>query len=288
MAPANLETGGEGSANADILSARDRLVREIDRHRGLSIAVSGGIDSMLLAFVAHRFGGDAVTMVHAVSPAVPPHATARVRDYAAREGWALEIVAAGEFEDDNYLSNPVNRCYFCKSNLYNRIGALGRGVIASGANLDDLGDYRPGLKAASERAVVHPYVDAGIDKATVRALARMFGLDDLAVLPAQPCLASRVETGIPIRADDLLFIDRVENEVRRLSGRNATLRCRVTAAGIVIELEDALLPMRGALGGAVAALCAEAGRAFAGVRPYRRGSAFIGRTETAGAEATRG
>lgn len=269
-------------ADAEVLLARSRLVKEVDRFPRLSIAVSGGIDSMLLAYVAHRFGSRQVTMMHAVSPAVPPEATARVRRYAAREGWILEVIRAGEFEDENYLANPYNRCYFCKSNLYSRIASLGRGLIASGTNLDDLGDFRPGLKAASEWSVVHPYINAGIGKAMIRALARMCGLDDLADLPAQPCLASRVETGLPIRADDLDFINRVEDEVRRLTRANATLRCRLTAKGIVLELEDALLPMQNILGEAAERLCREQGRVFSGVRPYRRGSTFISSRLSAG------
>ena len=104
-------------------------------------------------------------MLHAVSPAVPPHATARVRAHAERHGWALTVADAGEFDDPRYRANPVDRCYFCKSNLYDRIRSVTEGTVASGTNLDDLGDYRPGLKAAAERGVVHPFVEAGIDKA---------------------------------------------------------------------------------------------------------------------------
>ena len=108
--------------------------------------------------------------------------------------------------------------------------------IASGTNCDDLADFRPGLRAATERDVVHPYVEAAIDKAHVYALAAGLGLDDLERLPAQPCLASRVETGIAIAPDDLAFIDAVETRLAARMGREAVLRCRVTHAGIVIEL----------------------------------------------------
>jgi uncharacterized protein len=148
----------------------------------LAIAVSGGVDSMTLAHAAHR-RLPAVTMVHAVSPAVPAHATARVRAHAERAGWRLIVTGAGEFDDPRYRENAVDRCYFCKTNLYARIAAVTDGPIASGANLDDLSDYRPGLTAAAEHGVVHPYILAGMDKAAVRALARDSGLDDLAELP---------------------------------------------------------------------------------------------------------
>ncbi len=254
--------------------AQDRLVAALDRHDALAVAVSGGVDSMTLAFVAHRFSRAWVSMVHAVSPAVPARATQRVRDYAAREGWDLRIMGAGEFDDPRYRANPVNRCYFCKTNLYDRIRGLAEGAIASGANLDDLGDYRPGLKAAAERAVVHPFIEAQIEKAQVRLIARHHGLGDLAELPAQPCLSSRVETGIAIDASDLAFIDHAENHLAGILPQGATIRCRITHQGVVIELGD---EANGEAARAIAAqLCAQAGRSFAGLRSYRRGSAFIG------------
>ncbi len=138
----------------------------------LAIAVSGGVDSMTLAHAAHRIGLPDISVVHALSPAVPAEASARVREHAARFGWRLREVDAGEFADPSYRANPVNRCYFCKTNLYARIALVVTGPIASGANLDDLGDYRPGLTAAAEHGVRHPFVEAGMDKAAVRALAR--------------------------------------------------------------------------------------------------------------------
>lgn len=251
-----------------------RLLRRLATYGPLTIAVSGGVDSMTLATLAHRAGA-AVRMAHAVSPAVPPAATARVRAYAEREGWALSVVEPGEFADPAYLSNPVNRCYFCKSHLYERIAGLADGLIASGANTDDLGDYRPGLLAASEREVVHPFIDAEIGKAEIRALAARHGLSDIAELPAQPCLASRVETGIGIDASDLSFIDRVEENLRAAYGSKRTLRCRITREGVVVEVEAALLGEAEAIAARVAPLCRAEGRTLAGCRPYRRGAAFL-------------
>src|SRR5262249_24880781 len=111
----------------------------------LAIAVSGGVVSMSLAHAAHRVGGPRLLVVHALPPSVPAQAAVRVRDHANRFGWRLTEVDAGEFADPEYRANPVNRCYFCKTNLYARIAHVTEGPIASGANLDDLGDYRPGL-----------------------------------------------------------------------------------------------------------------------------------------------
>ena len=139
-------------------------------------------------------------MFHAVSPAVPEEATERVKRLAATQGWRLRIVDAREFADENYLANPVDRCFFCKTNLYGCIARHIDAQILSGANLDDLREYRPGLEAAKRHSVRHPYLEAEIDKRAVRSLARELGLGALSELPAAPCLSSRVETGIAIRA----------------------------------------------------------------------------------------
>ena len=245
----------------------------------LAIAVSGGVDSMTLAHAAHRAasrtahgaGVPGLLVVHALSPAVPAEATARVREHASRFGWRLTEVDAGEFADPQYRANPVNRCYFCKTNLYARIAHVTEGPIASGANLDDLGDYRPGLIAAAEHRVRHPFVEAGMDKEAVRALARGFDLGDISELPAQPCLSSRVETGIAISAEDLAFVARMERTLAPHVPPGTDLRCRVTHRGIVVEAPEPDEAMRRIAD----ELCAEERRRFLGFRPYRRGAAFL-------------
>lgn len=262
-------------AGASAHDAQTRLRAALFRHAGVAVAVSGGVDSMTLAYVAHRLMSSAVMMVHAVSPAVPPDATARVRGYAQREGWALVVIGAGEFDDPAYRANPVNRCYYCKSNLYDRIRTITRRVIASGANLDDLDDYRPGLVAAAERDVVHPYIEARIDKRTVRELAHRHDLLDIAELPAQPCLSSRVETGIAIDAGDLAFIGHVETTLATMVPRGAAVRCRITHGGVVVELDAVAMASAEAAADHVAGLSAQSNRVFAGVRAYRRGAAFL-------------
>ena len=255
-----------------------RLVASLDRHDRLAIAVSGGVDSMTLAHVAWRFSRTRTTMYHATGPAVPAAARGRVEAHAARHGWPLVLLDAGEQADARYRANPVDRCYYCKSNLYARIREATTDPIASGTNHDDLDDFRPGLRAAAERDVVHPYVEAAIDKSDVYALAARLGLDDLERLPAQPCLASRVETGIAIAPEDLAFIDAVETRLAARLGREAVLRCRVTHAGIVIELSAADDAAAAGIARDVGAeACRREGRTFAGVRPYARGAAFLRR-----------
>ncbi len=261
------------------MTLRDRIVAALDRHPRLAIAVSGGVDSMTLAHVAARDSRAHVTMYHAASPAVPASARARVEEHAARFGWRLEVIDAGELADDRYRANPVDRCYYCKTNLYDRIAGVTGDPIASGTNRDDLSDYRPGLRAAREHDVVHPYVEAGASKRDVYELAQSLGLTDLARLPAQPCLSSRVETGIAIDPADLAFIDLVEARLATSLGTDAVVRCRVTHRGIVVEVGDA--SREGEARAIAMHACSETGRAFAGVRAYVRGAAFLHERKTA-------
>jgi len=248
----------------------------LSSHGPLAIAVSGGIDSLLLGTLAHRWLVEPPVICHAVSPSVPAAATARVRALAAAEGWRLEVLSAGEFEDPRYRANPYDRCYYCKSRLYGALRARTGRTVASGTNRDDLGDYRPGLTAAREQGVVHPFVEAEIDKATIRALARAAGLGDLAELPAQPCLASRVETGIAIEAEDLAFVDALEEHLRRCFGEDITLRVRIRGAGVVVEVPASMsADDRRAVAAQAGEVCLASGRGLAGVETYRMGSAFV-------------
>jgi uncharacterized protein len=211
------------------------------RCRPAAVAVSGGVDSMTLAHVAHRVLGRDVEMFHAASPAVPADAGRRIREHADRSGWRLQVVDAGEFGDERYLANPANRCFFCKTNLYATLAARTEGQLLSGTNLDDLDDWRPGLRAADDHAVRHPFVEAGMSKRDVRQAAAHDGLDDLAELPSAPCLSSRVETGIRIQPAALLVVDAVESMLRAALPQPTTVRCRVRADGLVVELDHASL-----------------------------------------------
>ena len=259
---------------------RQRLETVLSHLGPASIAVSGGVDSMTLAVLAHRIDPGNFAIVHAISPAVPPEATERVSDWAAREGWRLTALDAGEFDDPDYRRNPVNRCFFCKRRLYSAIASRIDGTIASGTNKDDLGDYRPGLDAARNFDVRHPYVEAEIEKAGVRALARELGLGGLAELPASPCLSSRIETAIPIDPQALRLVHQVEQLVSdRL--RPETVRCRVRSTGLVIELDDASFERfrerEPDLPNEIEGLLKAANRTSSiAVAPYRMGSAFLG------------
>ncbi len=119
----------------------------------LAVAVSGGVDSMTLAVVAHRVLGCNARMLHAVSPAVPEDGTARVKDYGLRHGWRLDIIDAREFADPDYMANPHDRCFYCKTNLYATMASTVDCQLVSGTNQDDLGDYRPGYATPTSKPV---------------------------------------------------------------------------------------------------------------------------------------
>jgi len=251
-------------------------------------AVSGGVDSLVLGVVAGRVLGKRLVVAHAVGPAVPEDDTRRLQAVAAAEGWTVRLVAAGEMADDAYVANPAERCFFCKSRLYGVLTALGREVfpegtstLVSGANTDDLDDYRPGMAAAKRFGVRHPLIEAGMAKADVRAVARELGLS-FADIPSSPCLASRIFTGTPITAERLAAVAAAEDRIRRETG--ATLvRCRIRETAMQVELDPALLADPAFLAGVapvIAALDREMPARFpclTGVRldpeGYRRGRA---------------
>jgi len=228
------------TARPDAAASLERLHGVLSDIGERIVACSGGIDSLVLATVAHRRAPTMTTVAHTLTPAVPSDGTARVAEYAEREGWQLEIVRSHEFEDEAYLANPVDRCYHCKRNLYDAVGELVRNspmsaaIIVSGANLDDLGEYRPGLVAAAERAVRHPYVEAEITKAEVRSIARHLGIAD-ADLPASPCLASRLYTDTRVTPSRLLAIEAGERLVRERTGLQV-VRCRVRDRAVLVEV----------------------------------------------------
>src|SRR5258706_6123352 len=199
------------TGKAQMLAGVKALVGRMDR---VAVAVSGGVDSLTLAHIAAPTVGDRATMLHAPWPAVPQAATERTISLAQTYGWQLDIFDAGEFADANYLANPINRCFFCKTNLYGAIADRTTAQILSGTNLDDLGEYRPGLAAARAHGVRHPFVEAGIGKAAIREPSTALGMGAIPALPASPCLASRVETGIGIDPKMLSFIDSVKQWLR--------------------------------------------------------------------------
>jgi pyridinium-3,5-biscarboxylic acid mononucleotide sulfurtransferase len=228
----------------DLVARRDRLL-EILRGLGrVAVAFSGGIDSTVVAQAAYLALGDRAVAVTADSPSVPRAEVEEAVALARRIGIRHRLVRTEEFSDPAYVRNDGTRCYYCKSELYSRIEALlpelQTEVICSGANLDDLGDYRPGLTAAAEHAVRHPLQEAGLTKADVRALARAWGLPTWDK-PASPCLSSRLAPGVEVTRERTARVEAAEAYLKGLGLRE--LRVRLHEGELArVEVPAAELP----------------------------------------------
>ncbi|MCY3920179.1 MAG: ATP-dependent sacrificial sulfur transferase LarE [Chloroflexi bacterium] len=190
------------------------------------VAFSGGVDSALVAAVAAEQLGDDALAVTAQSPSLPGAELEAARELATAIGIRHRVVRTDELARPGYVANAGDRCYHCKSELYGHLGPIAAesgAVICNGTNRDDLGDYRPGLRAAAEGGVRSPLVEAGCGKADVRALARRLGLP-VWDKPAAACLASRVPVGTPVSAPLLGEIEAAEAVLRGLGLRQVRVR----------------------------------------------------------------
>jgi uncharacterized protein len=214
----------------------------VDRVASLGSAVvafSGGVDSSVVAALAYEALRDRALAVTAVSPSVAQGELDGARRVAAHIGIAHETIATDELARPGYRANGRDRCYFCKTELYDRLAELaserGYRALLSGANRDDQGDWRPGLKAAAEHGVVHPLHD--VDKATVRELARHYALPS-AEKPATPCLASRIPYGTAVDPQVLAQIDAAERAIRALGFPVLRVRHHGILGRVEIARED--------------------------------------------------
>lgn len=177
------------------------------------VAYSGGVDSVFLAFVAHRILGEKSLAVLADSPSLPRRELDDAVSVAAQFSIPLRVVRTDEFENPDYLSNPNNRCYFCKHELFSHLIPLAReekfAVVVYGENASDIGDHRPGAQAAGEFQVRAPLKEAGLTKAEIRAFSAQFGLPT-ADKPQMACLSSRVPYGEPVTPEKLRMIEEGE------------------------------------------------------------------------------
>lgn len=197
---------------------REDLIKTLRGYGRVAVAFSGGIDSTVVAQAAYEALGDAAIAVTAVSESLAAGELEEAQELAQKIGIRHRVIRTEEFADPNYRRNDSNRCYFCKSELYGRLsgmlGELGVEVIVSGANTDDMGDYRPGLRAASEHGVRHPLQECNLSKADVRALALAWGLPTWDK-PATPCLSSRVAYGEDPTPERVRMIDQAEQWLRQ-------------------------------------------------------------------------
>lgn len=199
------------------------------------IAYSGGVDSSLVAKVAWDVLGDRVIAVTAVSPSLLPEELSEAQEQAIAIGIAHRIVETHEMENPDYRANPINRCYFCKSELHDTLKPLaqawGYPYIVDGVNGDDLRDYRPGIQAAKERGVRSPLAEVGLSKIEVRQLAQQLGLSSWNK-PAQPCLSSRFPYGEALTLSKLQRVGRAEIYLRHLGYDNLRVRSEGDTARI--------------------------------------------------------
>ena len=191
------------------------------------VAYSGGVDSVLLAFVSHQVLGDKSLAVLADSPSLPRRELDDAVAIAARFSIPLRVVRTLEFDNPSYLANPIDRCYFCKHELFTQLAPLAKAehfaVIAYGENASDAGDFRPGAKAAGEFQVRAPLKEAGLTKAEIRALSARLGLPT-ADKPQMACLSSRVPHGEPVTPEKLSMIERAEYVLRDLGFHDLRVR----------------------------------------------------------------
>lgn len=223
---------------------RDILLEILRDYGSVVVAFSAGVDSTVIAKAAALACGEKAVAATAFSPSLASGELDQARELAGLIGIRHEIVETGEFSNPEYLANPGNRCYFCKTELYGHLGPLaeklGFKVVVNGANLDDQGDYRPGMTAAAENSVTSPLIEARFSKADVRELAKLWCLP-VWDKPATPCLSSRIAYGVEVTPDRVQMIDAAEKFLAELLGEKE-LRVRLESQELArIELPLAVI-----------------------------------------------
>ena len=225
---------------------QERLFTILRDMRKVLVAYSGGTDSAYLAWAAHQVLGEEAVAITADSPSIPESHKRDAADFALQFGIRHEVIPTYEFDNPEYTKNDANRCFHCKDELFTRLDEIGRerGIanIVYGVNQDDLGDYRPGQKAAKIHEVKAPLVEAGLSKAEIRELSRVAGLPTWD-RPAAACLASRIPYGTTVTLENIKQVETGEEELKALGFR----QFRVRFHGEVVRIEIAKDEMARAL-----------------------------------------
>jgi uncharacterized protein len=234
-----------GHASSPLAQQREQeLIRWLEAHESLLLGFSGGVDSAYLACVAiEAVGPERLLAVIGRSASYPAEQWQTAREVAARAGIEVLEVDTHEMEDPRYVANPVNRCYFCKTELWSVLervrASRGIATIIDGTNADDLSDHRPGKKAAAELQVRSPLAELGFTKNEIRELSRERGIPTWSQ-PSSPCLSSRLPYGTPVTVTRLSAIERAERALREL-GVSGNLRVRHHGDTARIEMDLAQL-----------------------------------------------
>jgi pyridinium-3,5-biscarboxylic acid mononucleotide sulfurtransferase len=256
---------------------QERLVARLAQLGSVVVAFSGGADSAFLAWMAHQTLGERSLAITALSPSFSAYDRSQAEAFARQENLRHEFVETHEFENPLYVVNQADRCYHCKTELFGVLEKLrvarGFGAVTYGVNADDLKDFRPGHRAASEFGVVAPLLDVGLNKAEIRELSRLAGLATWD-RPAAACLSSRVPYGMAVTVENLSRIERAENALREYGFHQLRVRSYGELARIEIAPDELPRALQTEMADSLAKRVREAGFVHVTIDPdgYRQGS----------------